>query len=383
MLKVILAALAVGEAPRYWPHFSGSRAVSTLDSDAWKYAMNMDPHFDSMDPFFSPSNATLTTTAAVPSCSDVVHGGAAGYLGPRGVAMYERPFTTSGPIRLQFQACSFYCRVWINGKEIGEHRNGGYSAFFFDVDTDVLASNGENTLFVLADNRFNATTAPTHTGGDFWHYGGLVRSVEVHSLPTKTGDIYPWRAWVLPSKTTISDETFTAPTAVDITVSVMGADATPGSNVTLTLSFDGGTSSTVSAKVLANRTIYLAGIPVPTPMLWAPRSPLMHTVAVAIDGAVVTERFGLRAFALAHDATDGSTRITLNGEVLKMVGWNHHTQWPVTAASPTDAQLDADIALLLEGGANYVRGAHYPQDPRWLDRLDEVSVPYYYFYHFL
>ena len=31
---------------------------------------------------------------------------------------------------------------------------------------------------------------------------------------------------------------------------------------------------------------------------------------------------------------------------------------------------NTDMALLKEGRANFVRGAHYPQDQRWLDRLD-------------
>ena len=35
----------------------------------------------------------------------------------------------------------------------------------------------ERELVVLADNRFNKTTAPTHTGGDFYMYGGLTRPV--------------------------------------------------------------------------------------------------------------------------------------------------------------------------------------------------------------
>eukprot|EP00439_Symbiodinium_sp_Y106_P084512 s20_g25.t3 len=33
-----------------------------------------------------------------------------------------------------------------------------------------------------------------------------------------------------------------------------------------------------------------------------------------------------------------------------------------------------DLALLREGHANFVRGAHYPQDQRWLDRLDESGM---------
>ena len=37
------------------------------------------------------------------------------------------------------------------------------------------------------------------------------------------------------------------------------------------------------------------------------------------------------------------------------------------------AQIDADLALLQSVNVNYVRGAHYPQDQRFLDRCDEVT----------
>lgn len=83
-----------------------------------------------MSPTFTPAQASTPNTTAVPSCSDVVAGGAPGYLGPRGVAMYRTTFPSPAagavPMRLQFQACSFYCRVWVNGKEVGDHRAGGY-----------------------------------------------------------------------------------------------------------------------------------------------------------------------------------------------------------------------------------------------------------------
>ena len=91
----------------------------------------------------------------------MVAGGAPGFLGPRGVAMYRTSFTTAAAaVRLQFQSCSFYCRVFVNGREIGDHRAGGYVAFWLDVPAGVLDANAPNELFVLADNRFNATTAP-------------------------------------------------------------------------------------------------------------------------------------------------------------------------------------------------------------------------------
>ena len=53
------------------------------------------------------------------------------------------------PFAPQFQACSFYCRVWVNGKEVGQHRAGGYVAFSLPP---FVAKAGANELFVLADN---------------------------------------------------------------------------------------------------------------------------------------------------------------------------------------------------------------------------------------
>eukprot|EP00040_Diaphanoeca_grandis_P027128 m.153731 g.153731 ORF g.153731 m.153731 type:complete len:657 (-) comp30845_c0_seq1:445-2415(-) len=372
-------ALAIGTAsatvfpegaPRYWPQFGGNRNVSLLDGQ-WAYGyVPFEAHFDSMNPSFTPKDGPTPNTTAVPSCMDVVAGGAPGYLGPRGVAMYRTTFDTSTvvPMRLQFQACSFYCRVFVNGKEIGDHRAGGYVAFHLDVPSEVLEA-GSNELFVLADNRFNSTTAPLHTGGDFWHYGGLMRSVELHTMAEKP---VLWRAYVQPANSDVTDPDQTAsPDTVDITLTLSAA-SDAGSTIDFTVAFDDGTAMDMSGTVSANGTVVAKGVKVPDAKLWSPTQPNLHTVAVTFRGGVVTERFGLRSFGTNKDA-----RLTINGKVTKLVGWNHHTQWPITAASPTDDQIDADVALLKKGNANYVRGAHYPHDPRMMDRLDEAGIVFW------
>jgi hypothetical protein len=131
------------------------------------------------------------------------------------------------------QACSFYCRVWVNGMEVGDHRAGGYVAFALPVPSAAAASGGNSTsneLFVLADNRFNSTTAPMHTGGDFWHFGGIMRSVELHTLPSPTAVApggWPWRAYVLP----------TSLSSVNVTIQL--TDHSYSGDVEVSLSFDG------------------------------------------------------------------------------------------------------------------------------------------------
>ncbi len=349
-------------APGYWPRYSGHRKVVLLDG-LWNTSRLENPSgFDSMDPNLDPSQISTPNITEVPSTVDNT---LPGYLGYRGVSFFRTTFSSSGPARIQFQACSFYCRIWVNNAEIGDHRAGGYVAFSLPVN--LPAQDHSVELFVLVDNRFNHTTAPVHTGGDFWHYGGILRSVEWHFLSSKVG---PWRLFVFPQSDLQS---------VRIQLQLTDFDHVGILNDDVNLWFDDSKNSTIVLPAgslttyTSRKYLDLGLVQVPNPRIWSPTDPQLHTISVELHGAIVTERFGLRYWNIGEDS-HGASRIQLNGEILKLVGWNHHTQWPDTAASPTDEQLDDDIILLQQGNANFVRGAHYPQDPRWLDRLDEVGM---------
>ena len=127
----VAAAHSLDTAPKFWPKYSGNRKVTLLDGASWEYGL----HFDIADSVgVDPSKlANLTPNkTAVPSCIDAV---APGYAGPRGVAFYRTTFSQAAdtPARLWFGACSFYCRVFVDGVQVGEHRAGGYVAFHVDV----------------------------------------------------------------------------------------------------------------------------------------------------------------------------------------------------------------------------------------------------------
>jgi beta-glucuronidase len=365
--------------PPYWPKYSGKRHVYLLDGLWNTTQLPVDAPFDSMDPLLDVSNIVTPDLTAVPSTVD---NAPPGYLGFRGVSLFRTTFstTTEAAARIQFQACSFYCRVWINGVEIGDHRAGGYVAWWLDVPSHALQQQPQVVeLTVLVDNRWNATTAPLHTGGDFWHYGGILRSVEWHKLPSPNNamtqqqqqQLWPWRLYIFPQKNLQS---------VQLQLQLVQNDyAGPLDNVRIR--FDDKDDNTFTTElVLAgnmsfqdNGLVDLGVVPVPSPRIWSTHDPQLHTVSVELNGAIVTERFGLRYWDLTSEVV--GSRIRLNEQVIKLVGWNHHTQWPYTAASPTEEQLDADLVLLKDKGhVNFVRGAHYPQDPRWLDRLDEAGI---------
>jgi len=122
-LLALTAVAAANPAPRYWPKFGGDRQVWTLDG-VWDYGYidggdGSHSTFDAMSKF-EPKDVKTPEKITVPSCFDIVAGGAPGYLGPRGTAFYRTTFDLSGQkesVRLQFQSCSFYCRVFVNGKQ--------------------------------------------------------------------------------------------------------------------------------------------------------------------------------------------------------------------------------------------------------------------------
>eukprot|EP00045_Choanoeca_perplexa_P016700 m.229236 g.229236 ORF g.229236 m.229236 type:complete len:619 (-) comp17334_c0_seq13:95-1951(-) len=330
----------------FWPQYP--TRTSTLLNGNWSFGYQA----DLPDVINFPSSKAMTpNTTVVPSAFDVAQPGVAG---PRGTAFYRRNFELKAntPGLLYFAACSFYCQVFVDGQSLGDHRAGGYQPFWITVPA---SSQETRELLVLVDNRFNSTTAPTHTGGDFWHYGGLTRDVILHEQP---GTSYLDRV-----------ETFTLDTNGNIKVNVVLGGQSGASTVDVKLQFDDGdvTSHTLSVK---DNVATLETIQVPNYKLWSIAEPNLHTLTVSeADGPdAIQVRFGLRVLGV-----EGG-RLTINGDTVKLHGHNRHTMRPDTGSALTLEQVQDDIAILKQLNANYVRGAHYPQDQRFLDLCDEHGI---------
>ncbi|EGD74550.1 hypothetical protein PTSG_05914 [Salpingoeca rosetta] len=332
----------------FWPQYP-TRTLAILNGE-WDFGY-LDNVPDAIN--FDIKNAVFNESMSVPAAFDVAQ---PGVMGPRGTAFYRRQFDLSPNHKglLYFAACSFYCRVFVDGQALGDHRAGGYQAFWMHVPA---STNHTRELVVLVDNRFNATTAPTHTGGDFYHYSGITRDVILHEVPAET--------FIL------QVETFTLSLHGDIKVRVVLGGDTSVSAVNLNLTFDGTSTKAFSQVPVTNGVAVLANVSVPNAKLWSPASPHLHTLTVAINNRAdaVQVRFGVRLVTVGSDA-----RVHINGERIKLLGFNRHTMWPDTGSALTLDQVQRDVAILVDVGANYVRGAHYPQDQRFLDLCDEHGI---------
>jgi hypothetical protein len=106
---------------------------------------------------------------------------------------------------------------------------------------------------------------------------------------------------------------------------------------------------------------------------WSPKTPSnlyrIEVSAISPDGREIQSLdIGFRKFEFR------GTELFLNGTKFYVHGINRHEDDPKTGAMQTDERIATDISLLHELHANYVRTAHYPDDPRWLDACDREGI---------
>eukprot|EP00927_Polykrikos_kofoidii_P070586 TRINITY_DN67006_c0_g1_i1.p1 TRINITY_DN67006_c0_g1~~TRINITY_DN67006_c0_g1_i1.p1 ORF type:complete len:768 (+),score=92.86 TRINITY_DN67006_c0_g1_i1:146-2305(+) len=286
----------------------------------------------------------------------------------RGVAAYRTHVEVppGSAAILHFAACTLRCLVAVDGVFVGDH--AGLSPFWVTAAAASKPDQVIRTVLVLADNRFNKVTHPVHQPRyDWYQAGGIIRAVQYHALPT-SDLLYLSSVEVFPRSSQVVD--------------VVVRTSTPPTLVAKTLvyhwRFDDENTAATSCHVGAgwgklDPAFGLRSVEVPDAKPWSPEHPALHRLKVALVDAVsgglldcVEVRFGMRVVEAR------GREILLNGEAVKLIGFNRHDLTTSPVLSYTD--LVRDVALLQLAGANFVRGAHYAQDQRFLDMCDMRGI---------
>ena len=296
-------------------------------------------------PTDNPSEKT-SGRAAVPGCFDTIPS----HAGVRGTAVYTLTVSIA-PGRqalLRFGGVGLWVRVYVDGETLFE---GSYP--YSPLAVEVPASDSERrTLAVLIDNRFDAERVPLFEPFfDFYAYGGIYRSVELHELPDKYID----RLEVTPI------DVYAGRICVAAFLGRTTAESVPG-----TVTFDDGSRSNVT--FTRSDGAYVAEAEVPEPRPWSPEDPQLHRLRVEIGEDSIEERFGLRTV----EATGG--HVLVNGRAVKLLGVCRHEAHPQFGPALPLQQLVQDLDLIRGLGCNFVRGVHYPQDQRFLELCDEQGI---------
>lgn len=296
----------------------------------------------------------------------------------RGVGWYRRsvsiPAALNGKrIYLYFEGVGQTAEVFVNGRPIGRHI-GGYTAFTFDI-TEAIRHDAPNSLAVKADNTRILDHPPID--GDFNMYGGVYRDVwliATDAVHLSFGDSAS--AGIVITTPQVSSERATA--AVTATIINKGS-ATRKVDVRTTI-FDpdgkqiAANGRSVRAEVGRETQVSHEEFPVSSPRLWSPDSPSLYRVVTQIEegGRVIDEvsqPLGFRWFSF--DAAKG---FFLNGQPLKLRGTNRHQDHAGLGNALPDSYHVRDLEIIKENGFNFLRLAHYPQDPAVLEAADKLGL---------
>ena len=287
-----------------------------------------------------------------------------------GTAWYRRNFEVpldweNKGIRLVFEAVYNDAKVWINGREIGEH-HVGFLPFWFDIDS-YLDFGKDNSIVVKADNTFKR--------GAIWNWGGIRRPVWleitdktrlVQQHITAIPDLEKGNAAISTEFEVINRNDFD--TSVGYQIEVSHQDAVVWQSAKKLLN----ESLVIPAGSSVKETISFT-LPRSKVNLWHFDEPSLYTSKISIykDDEIIhqmEDRFGIRKVEV--DGYD----FKLNGEVIRTVGFNWVAEDRTTGSTLPLWRIKKDIDMMKELGVNMARLSHLPLPEAALDYLDEKGI---------
>lgn len=274
---------------------------------------------------------------------------------------------------LRFEGANSVSNLFVNGRQVGEHR-GGYGAFVFEI-TDRVEYGKENTVLVRVNNGEQLDVMPLV--GDFNFYGGIYR--DVHLLLTEEVCISPLD-YASPGVYLIQKQVTDEQADVCARINLSNAGGQPRQAVVRLRIQDGERTVYEAEKevTVAPHTAVQAeemGFSLQHPRLWNGREdPFMYRAVVTLlqDGREIDEveqPLGLRYYA-----TDADKGFFLNGRHLPLHGVCRHQERAEVGNALLPAHHEEDTRIMLKMGVNAVRLAHYPQASYMYDLMDRHGI---------
>lgn len=256
-----------------------------------------------------------------------------------GTVWYARRFDVAKEsnkrLFLYFGAVSYRCRIYLNGKEIGQHE-GGFTPFQMEV-TDAVKEK-DNFLAVEVNNTRTVDAIPA-MAFDWWNYGGITRDVFLVSTPKVFIEDYfiqldKHKANKIDAQVKLSEKLANAAVTIEI----------PELQLKQSLKTDA--NGEVKTSFLTKKL-----------KRWSPSSPTLYKVKVSSENDQVEEEIGFRNVWVKGED------IYLNDQPIFLKSISFHEEIPQRkgrAFSQADAVMLLSEAKAL--GCNMIRLAHYPQN---------------------
>ncbi len=283
----------------------------------------------------------------------------------RAISWYKKDIVLDDIIKndtylLYFEGSNISTTVYVNGEEAGAHI-GGYLGFEIDITPYIQL--GKNELMVKVDNGYEPDIIPSQKS-DFFIYGGITRDVWLITRPEQSiGKI---------KLTTPRVSKESATLVVDVPL-IVNEDLSDLMLHVFLRNPEGKIISSELEKVTEN-SMTVSFNAIQKPKLWDIDSPYLYTVDVHLKCGdeeldKVSERVGFRWFEFKENGP-----FYLNGKRVLLRGTHRHEEHAGVGAAMSNELHRKDMELIKEMGANFVRLAHYPQDPEIYKTCDELGL---------
>lgn len=260
-------------------------------------------------------------------------------------------------ISIQFDGVFRNSMVFVNGFYLGQEHSG-YLPFRYDI-TDYLNYGGKNVVAVRVD--------ATMQEGWFYEGAGIYRDVWLDVTPTL--HVAPYGTYVtsvvkkyyadVTARATIDNDSFKKKifdirqTIVDATGEVVARSQLKD------LSLNDGDSKDFSCVLR-----------VKNPNLWGLKTPYLYKLITTINSGDSTFDRYVTKFGIRTIRFDPNKGFFLNGKHVELKGTDDHQDAGGVGVAVPDAMQSYRVKLLKAMGSNFVRCAHNPPAPAFLDACD-------------
>lgn len=275
---------------------------------------------------------------------------------------FDRPVTKDGErVLLHFGAVDWQTKVYVNGKEAGQH-TGGYQNFSFDITP--LLVNGKNELVLDVYD-------PTDQGPN--PHGKQVLAPKGIRYTATTGI---WQTVWMETVPAVAITGLVTTPEVDSGYLSLTVQTSGDGDYTIEATASEAGKAVSSVKGPANQPLKL---PLRHAHLWSPEDPFLYDLSVKLVKSnivkdQVTSYFGMRKIEIKKD-DQGQERIFLNNSYTYNLGVLDQGFWPDGIyTAPTDEALRFDIAAIKGMGFNTIRKHIKIEPARWYYHADKLGM---------
>ncbi len=276
---------------------------------------------------------------------------------------------------------NYQADIYINETFIGRHE-GGYTSFELSVPDNIIQIGSENVIRVVVDNLLNyKSTFPLRPQVSGWkNYNGITRDIFIVSAPklrlekiNVVIDAIEPKAAKLLVTATVSAKDLQALAQLSSKSFQLSVEISEGENGAVI-----GKPTIVSIVPQPNNSVAAQiSISIPNAKLWSPDSPELYSIKVSLLASegkkdslmdAVSVSTGIRTF------TKDKNNLLFNGAPINLRGvvWIEDSELHGSALTYED--MERDVALIKNLGANAVRIGFHPPHPFFIQLCDRYGL---------